>query len=129
MQNFLVVWIDSNIRASNKDLQETLAQLRSVVNHIELFIQPADCVKFLAELTDENAFVITSGTSGARFGAIKSIPWPELDAIFIFCGNQAFHEKWAKEWPKVKGVHTQIKPICEALQLAAKQVGSKLDAN
>ena len=62
MQNFLLVWIDSNVQASNKDLQETLAQLRSVVNHIELFTQPADCGKFLAELTDGKAFVITSVT-------------------------------------------------------------------
>ena len=25
------------------------------------------------------------------------------------------------EWTKIKGVHTGIKPICEALQMAAKQ--------
>jgi len=30
------------------------------------------------------------------------------------------HEQWAKDWPKIKGVFTEIKPICEALKQAAQ---------
>jgi tetratricopeptide (TPR) repeat protein len=45
----------------------------------------------------------------------------QVDSIFIFCGNKKRHEQWAKEWPKIKGVFTDIKPICEALKQAAQQ--------
>jgi tetratricopeptide (TPR) repeat protein len=43
---------------------------------------------------------------------------PQVGTIYIFCGNKARHEKWAKQWPKVKDVYTDIAPICEALKQA-----------
>ncbi|CAF3918870.1 unnamed protein product [Adineta steineri] len=45
----------------------------------------------------------------------------QLDTIYVLCGNKSKHKKWAKNWIKIKGVHTNIKEICEALQLAIKQ--------
>jgi tetratricopeptide (TPR) repeat protein len=45
----------------------------------------------------------------------------QVDSIFIFCGNKKHHEAWTKEWSKIKGVFTEIKPICEALKQAAQQ--------
>ena len=45
----------------------------------------------------------------------------QVDSIFIFCGNKKYHEQWTKDWPKIKGVFTEIKPICEALKQAAQQ--------
>jgi hypothetical protein len=33
-----------------------------------------------------------------------------------FCRKKARHEKWTKEWPKLKGVYTAITPICKALK-------------
>jgi hypothetical protein len=44
-----------------------------------------------------------------------------VDSIFIFCGNKKYHEQWTKEWSKIKGVFTEITPICEALKQAAQQ--------
>jgi hypothetical protein len=44
-----------------------------------------------------------------------------VDSIFIFCGNTKRHEQWAKDWPKIKGVFTEITPICEALKKVAQQ--------
>ncbi|CAF3965354.1 unnamed protein product [Adineta steineri] len=46
---------------------------------------------------------------------------PHLDSIYIFCGNKLRHQGWAQNWTKIKGVHTNIKDICQALQLAVKQ--------
>ena len=40
---------------------------------------------------------------------------------FYFCGDKNRHEQWAKEWSKIKGVFTEIKPICEALKQASQQ--------
>ena len=72
------------------------------------------------KFNDEKAFVIVSGSLGQHL--VPNIhDMPQLDAIYIFCGNKSRHEQWTKEWIKIKGVHTDIKPICEALQQAAKQ--------
>ena len=36
-QNFLLIWLDVNIDQSNKDSQNTLLQLQSVVDDIHIF--------------------------------------------------------------------------------------------
>ncbi|CAF1301109.1 unnamed protein product, partial [Adineta steineri] len=45
----------------------------------------------------------------------------QVDSIFIFCGNKKRHEQWAKDWPKIKGVFTDITLIREALKKTAHQ--------
>ncbi|CAF1536673.1 unnamed protein product, partial [Rotaria sp. Silwood1] len=36
---------------------------------------------------------------------------PQIDAIFVFCGNKTKHEQWTKTWYKIKGVHTSTAAI------------------
>jgi tetratricopeptide (TPR) repeat protein len=120
VQNFLLVWMDAKINQSSADCQNALAQLRNVVNDIHLFTEPDQCVDFLTDIKDMNAFLIADGSLGQQI-----IPHmhdiPQLDVIHIFCANKSRHEEWTKKWAKIKGVHTDIKSICEALQLVAKQ--------
>ena len=119
-QNFVLVWVDAAIDPSNKDSQETLAQLRSIVNDVTICTQPEQCIQALNDINDEKAFVMVSGSLGQHL--VPDIyAMPQLDAIYIFCGNKSQHEQWATNWVKIKGVHTSITPICKALQLAAKQ--------
>ena len=120
IQGFLLIWVDASIDESNKDCQTTLAQIRGVVNNVNIFTQPDQCIQFLNGVHNEKAIVIASGTLGQHL--VPNIhAMPQLDAIYIFCGNKSWHEGWTKEWAKIKGVHTDIKPICEALQMAIKQ--------
>jgi tetratricopeptide (TPR) repeat protein len=120
LQNFLLVWIDANIDESKQDCQNTLAQLRSVVNDVNIFTQRDAGIHFLTDIDDAKAFLIVDGIIGQDIvPLIHDIP--QLDAIYIFCGNESSHEQWTKKYTKIKGVHTKIKSICDALQLAAKQ--------
>ena len=43
-----------------------------------------------------------------------------LDSIFVFCHNKAYHEKWTKDWLKVKGVFTKIDVMCQAIEHVAQ---------
>ncbi|CAF0962378.1 unnamed protein product [Adineta steineri] len=45
----------------------------------------------------------------------------QVDTVFIFCDNQEWHKQWTREWPKIKGVFTDITSICEALKQTAHQ--------
>ncbi|CAF2736515.1 unnamed protein product [Rotaria sp. Silwood2] len=119
-QNFLLFWVDSNIDQTKQDYQNTLAQLRGVVNDVDICTTPEQCIRSLKVIDDQKAFVITSGSLG-RCLVPDIHDMQQLDAIYIFCGNKAAHEVWMKKWTKVKGVYTAIKPICEALQSAVKQ--------
>jgi tetratricopeptide (TPR) repeat protein len=120
VENFLLVWVDANIDESKQNYQKCLALLRSVVNEVNIFTQPGQCIQFLNGIDQEKVFVITSGSLGENL--VPSIhALPQLDAIYVFCWKKGLHEAWAKRWIKVKGVHNHIQPIFEALQQTVKQ--------
>ncbi|CAF4072197.1 unnamed protein product, partial [Adineta steineri] len=118
--NYLLIWVDASIDQADKDCQNTLAQLKNVVNDVSLCTEPNQCIQALKKVDKEQVFVITSGSLGQHLvPEIHGIP--QLDAIYIFCGNKSRHEGWVQKWTKIKGVHTNIKDICQALQVAVKQ--------
>ncbi|CAF4545236.1 unnamed protein product, partial [Rotaria socialis] len=120
IQNYLVIWVDSNIDQNTADCRNTLEQLRAAVREVSICTTPAQCIEFLNEMNDEKAFIISSGALGETLvNDIHSIP--KVDAIYIFCGNKERHEPWAKDWPKIRGVFTSIKPICESLKKVAHE--------
>ena len=120
MQNYLLVWLDANVTTSNEDTQHTLQQLRSVVNDVNLFMEPNQCVTFLDGIQLEKVFLIISGSLG-RDLVPRIHDMAQIDAIYIFCADKSRHVEWVKKWPKVKGIFIHIQPICAALELAAKQ--------
>ena len=120
LQDYRLVWVDGNFSESDGDCQNTLRQLRTVVNDVKVFTESTACVDFLREVSEEKVFVIVSGALGKdlvpRIHAL-----PQLDTIYIFCGNRERHKPWTEEWSKVKDAYTQIKAIREALQQSVKQ--------
>src|ERR1019366_7624659 len=100
--------------------RHTVSQLRRVVNSITTFTDGDQCVEFITGKKDEKSCVIISGALGRLIVPVIH-DMSQVDSIFIFCGNKKRHEQWTKEWPKIKGVFTEISPICEALKEAAHQ--------
>jgi tetratricopeptide (TPR) repeat protein len=117
VQNFHLVWLDGSIDETNDDCRNSITKLRQVVNAVSTFVDVDQCIDFINGIQEERAFVIFSGALGKTTVPIVHDK-PQVNTIYIFCGNKGHHEKWAKEWPKVAGVYTDIKPICEALKQA-----------
>ncbi|CAF2633795.1 unnamed protein product [Rotaria sp. Silwood2] len=115
IQNFLLVWLDGNIDETKEDFKNSLKTLRHVVASITTFTDAQECFEFLGEIKTEKVFMMVSGSIGQKFvPEIETLP--QLDSIYVFCGNKSFHEQWANKFWKVKGVYTDIKPICQALE-------------
>jgi tetratricopeptide (TPR) repeat protein len=120
VQNVLLVWLDNNIDDNNDDCRNTVTQLRRAVHNINKFTDGDQCIQFLETVDQEKACMIISGSLGQHI-VPRVHGMSQVDSIFIFCGNKKRHEEWAKQWPKIKGVFTDIAPICEALKPAAQQ--------
>jgi tetratricopeptide (TPR) repeat protein len=120
-QNFLLIWMDASIDQSNKDCQNTLAQLQTVVEDVYIFTQCDECIDFLTEVNNMKVFLIIAGALGRQIlPLIHNIP--QLDVVYIFDHNKSNPEQWAKTWIKVKGIHTDITSICGSLQQTVKQL-------
>jgi hypothetical protein len=120
IQNFHLVWLDGSIdEINNADHRSSIMKLRQVVDAVNTFTDVDECIDFITDIKDEMIFMIFSGALGQA-----TIPvvydQSQVNTIYIFCGNKVRQEKWAKEWPKVQGVYTDITPICEALKQAAQ---------
>ncbi|CAF1422373.1 unnamed protein product [Adineta steineri] len=120
MQNVLLIWLDNNINKNDADCTNTIKQLKLVVNNINTFTDSEECVEFIQTTNNNKICMIISGSLGKHI-----VPhvhdMPQVDTIFIFCSNREWHEQWTKEWPKIKGVFTDITSICGALKQAAHQ--------
>ncbi|CAF4086993.1 unnamed protein product [Rotaria sordida] len=116
IQNFLLVWLDANIDESKEDFQNTLKYLRRIVASTTTFTDAQQCFDYLSGITKEKAFMIVSGSLGQKI-VPEMEAMPQLESVYIFCGNQSYHEQWANKVPKIKGVYTKIEPICKALEI------------
>ncbi|CAF4142231.1 unnamed protein product, partial [Adineta steineri] len=120
MQNVLLIWLDNNINENNADCSNTIKQLKRVVNNINTFTNGDQCVEFIQTINNNKVCMIVSGSLGKHI-----VPhvhdMSQVDTIFIFCNNQEWHKQWTKEWPKIKGVFTDITSICEALKQTSQQ--------
>ncbi|CAF1579245.1 unnamed protein product, partial [Adineta steineri] len=120
VQNVLLIWLDSNIDETNDECQNTTTKLRRVVNDFKTFTDGDQCLEFIQTIVDKKVCMIISGSLGQHIVSRVHNMF-QVDSIFIFCGNRKHHEQWTKDWPKIKGVFTDITPICEALKGAAHQ--------
>jgi tetratricopeptide (TPR) repeat protein len=120
VQNVLLIWLDSNIDDNNDDCNNTVSQLRQVVNDVNTFTDSGRCVQFIERINDEKACMIISGSLGEHI-VPRIHNMSQVDSIFIFSGNKKCHEQWTIDWSKIKGVFTDIAPICEALKQAAQE--------
>ncbi|CAF4010533.1 unnamed protein product [Adineta steineri] len=120
MQDVLLIWLDGNIDETHDDCKNTIKQLRRAINEINTFTDGDKCFEFIRTIINKKACMILSGSLGQHVvPRVHNIS--QIDSIFIFCENQNYHEQWIKEWPKVKGIFTDITSICEALKSAAHQ--------
>jgi tetratricopeptide (TPR) repeat protein len=121
LQNHRLIWLNANIDESNDFYQNVIAELQTVVNSVDTFIDPDQCVDCLTDIIQEKVFVIMSKTLSEQIiPLIYDVP--QLDTICIFSDKESKEEdKLFKDWSKVKGEYTQITPICEAIRQAVRQ--------
>lgn len=120
IEHVLLIWLDNHINEENDiECQSILVNLRSVVT-TKTFIDGKTCVEFINNIKNDKVCMIISGSLGQNMVPYVH-PISNVDSIYIFCRNKSLHEVWTKEWPKIKGIHINIKPICEALKPIVKQ--------
>ena len=119
LQNFQLIWLDSDFNEANPHLKKLLEDLHQTVTSITTFTDADECVDFMDEIEEGRVFLIVSGSLGRHVvPCIEAMS--QLDSIYVFCDNKVLHEEWASKIPMVKGIYTEIEPISEALQIHSK---------
>ncbi|CAF5010037.1 unnamed protein product [Rotaria sp. Silwood1] len=115
-QNSLLVWLDTDFDESKDNYKISTQHLRNILETVTTFTDIDECIDFLSDIENENVFMIISGALGQHLIPVIQ-ECSQLTSIYVLCDNQSTHQEWTKTIPKVKGVYTQIEPICDALQI------------
>ena len=119
LQNFQLIWLDSNFNEANVHFKTSLEPLRQTVTLITTFTNADECVDFIHESEEGKVFLIVSDSLGRHVvPCIEKMS--QLESIYVFCDNKVINEEWASKIPKVKEFYTEIEKICEALQVHSK---------
>lgn len=117
IQNVVFIWLDANI-------DESSANYRNIINHIhddvKTFTDSEQCIQFVEAIVGVTVCMIISGSLGQAV-VPRIFNLPQINSIFIFCNNKIYHEGWAKDWSKIKGVFSEIEPLCQALKHATEE--------
>ena len=120
VQNFALLWLTTSIDESDANFKHSLTQLQQIVNTIDVFTDADQCVDFLTEIKDEKVFMIVADAFGRQLIPVIH-ETPQLNSIYIFCGDTGKHEVCLNEWTKVKGIFIQIELICNLLKQDTRQ--------
>ena len=83
VQNFLLIWLESNIEESTNNYLNSITQLRSSVNTIKIFSDVNECENFLKHIKDERVFMIVTGALSQQI-IPRVHDTTQLDVIYIF---------------------------------------------
>ncbi|CAF1035996.1 unnamed protein product [Adineta ricciae] len=117
----LLVWFHPNIGKSkdNIKIQEKLRPL--FPDGFQTFQSPEECELFIKQKTNDRIIFIVGGQFGQNFVPIIH-NLAQLVSILVYCMDKEGHEKWAKNFTKIKGVFTQPKELInEVEQLKLQQ--------
>jgi hypothetical protein len=120
-QNVVLVWIDATIDPSDSHWQRMLDEMKAVVNAVQVFTHVDKCHSYIQTMEKAQAIVISSGSLG-RDTVPKIHGLEQVDAIYIFCGDTSRHARWSQEWTKIKGAHTKLRAIHEAIEVTVKHI-------
>lgn len=113
-EDFVVVWADGNVM-NTTDNKNAFRNLREIVNRLETFNREKECIDYVHSVNSEKVFLIVSGALGQNIvPQLQSLR--QLASVYVFCANRARHEQWANQIKIVRGVYTNIAPICEQLR-------------
>ncbi|CAF3196665.1 unnamed protein product, partial [Rotaria sp. Silwood2] len=120
VQNFLLIWLDAKVDESSEDYRNSIRHLRCTVNTIETFRDTEECVHYMSKFPNEKTLLLISGAlCQTVVPRIHNMTQPY--SIYVFCRKKEKYEEWAKNWSKVKGIFTEITPICDSIRQSARQ--------
>jgi tetratricopeptide (TPR) repeat protein len=126
-QNFLVIWLNSNIDESDDRYHNTLTRLKQIADKTHVFTDVDMCVSFLTDVIHEKVFmVISTNFSSQLVALIHDVA--QLYYIYILSGNTVEEEYRLHEFKKVGKVSNSIESICELLKKDIRKCGYDINS-
>ncbi|CAF4184468.1 unnamed protein product [Rotaria sordida] len=112
--NLKLIWFDPNIK-SKEDMKTKKEELRVINEHVNIFSDLDECVKFIKSIKNETIFLITSGIQAPEILS-QVLDLSQVDSIFIFCMLKDRHEYLLTKYNKIVGIYTEFDDLCKTIE-------------
>ncbi|CAF1038893.1 unnamed protein product [Adineta steineri] len=104
-------WLDTTIEKSNPN-RDTKSLLRQIARgRLKTFADSDECVdSILNKLDTDKICLIVSSSVGAQVVPFIH-EWPQIQTIYIYCGNRQRAEQWTRPYTKITGIFTDKKTL------------------
>jgi tetratricopeptide (TPR) repeat protein len=105
----IYIWLDQKVDdRKNSDTKALIRQL--VKGRLQTYIEPDLCVADIYDLTTEKVTLIISNLLGQDIvPVIHDVP--QIQTIYIYCGDEQSAKKWSKSYKKISGIFTDKKML------------------
>ncbi|CAF1021722.1 unnamed protein product [Adineta ricciae] len=110
--HYHIVWLDLNSNHSNEDNQNTIKQLRQIIDSVNVFTEWNECDNFITNLDIENkVFMVVSNDFDEKLvDYIQNSS--QIISVYVLSCN---HSHWHNRCKKVRGVFIQFEKIFDSL--------------
>ncbi|CAF4059940.1 unnamed protein product [Rotaria sordida] len=116
LESHQLIWLDANWK---KD-KTTLENLRKIVDYTKIFDNMDECLVYINQTDTTVTFLICSGQMGETFTS-KVHHFDSIYAIYIYCQNKEYHQKWASKYSKVRQVHNSLEHLINDLTATVQE--------
>ena len=100
LESFVCLWLDQNVN-STQDNQDTLQELRQVINHLRTFNDTVECEQYVRKIIKERVVLIVSGSLGRQI-VPRLHGLSQFSACYVYCQDKKANEQWTNKFPKVR---------------------------
>ncbi|CAF1060994.1 unnamed protein product [Adineta steineri] len=111
VENSVFIWLDSTIENS-KSHRNTKSLSRQIARgRLQTFIDRDQCVEQIFENLQEKRiiFIVSNEFGPSVVPAIHECP--QVQTIYVYCGNRQIAEEWTKPYTKVTAIFTDKKTL------------------
>jgi tetratricopeptide (TPR) repeat protein len=106
LETFSLIWLDAIVNDSFENI-ETQQRLRTFINHLKTFQNGNECKQYIESLPKDRFVLIVSGRLGQEIVPdIHNLR--QVYSIYVYCLDKERNERWAKRYPKIKGVFIKL---------------------
>ncbi|CAF1327437.1 unnamed protein product [Adineta ricciae] len=104
IHDFTIIWLDANNEQPDTFFDRP-SILTSIISDLHTFDNPSDCLDYITSIhSNIRIFLLVSGQLGKSIMSMMH-DHSKICYVYIYCTNRKQHEKWTKDYSKIRGIY------------------------
>lgn len=122
------IWLDTSLKSRGTS-QTTATKIHKIVKGcLQTFNEPNACVDYMTDVASNQKIYLIISNSLGKYVVSLIYELPQIEAIYVYCGDREAAESWAKPDLKVRKIFIKEKPLLRQIFQDVRGPSSEDDA-